>query len=151
MTIRSLSFRTSLILAGAALTTSMAFAEPRRYDNILENQAPGSQFQDFQAPVAPDALGAPAEQPDRRSAATPMVSAITPESGEVGIQVSITGTNLGEVTKVLFGGSSVATFKVISDSEVKATVPEGAHPGVIELDTPSGNVNSPDSFLVAYQ
>ncbi len=66
MTIRTLSFRTSLILAGAALTASMAFAEPPRYDRILENQTQDSRFQDFQDPVAPDALGARTEQPGRR-------------------------------------------------------------------------------------
>ena len=59
MTIRSLSFRASLILIGAASTTSMAISEPERQDKILANQAQGSQFQDFQAP---DALSGPIGQ-----------------------------------------------------------------------------------------
>jgi hypothetical protein len=148
MTIRTLSFRTSLLLAGAALTTSMAFAESKRFDDILGNQAQSSPFQDFQAPSAPDALGAPV-QPERRSAGPTLISGIMPESGPVGSQVTINGTNLGKVTHVLFGGSRDAPFKVINDSEVKATVPEGALPGLIELATPAGSAKSPVSFEVA--
>jgi hypothetical protein len=39
---------------------------------------------------------------------------------------------------------------VVSDSEVKTRIPDGAELGVIELATPSGNAKSPISFLVAY-
>jgi hypothetical protein len=44
MTIRTLTFRTFLILAGAALTASMAFAEPERNDKNL-----GAQGQQYHA------------------------------------------------------------------------------------------------------
>lgn len=44
MTIRTLTFRTSLILAGAALTASMAFAEPARNDKNLAEQTQGQQY-----------------------------------------------------------------------------------------------------------
>lgn len=65
--------------------------------------------------------------------------------------VRITGTNLGNATRVLFAGDRVATFKVISDSGMKATVPGRALPGLIELETPNGDVQSPEPFVLAYQ
>jgi hypothetical protein len=44
MTIRTLTFRTSLLIAGAALTASMAFAEPERNDTALGGQTQGQQY-----------------------------------------------------------------------------------------------------------
>jgi hypothetical protein len=145
MTIRTLSFRTSLILAGAALTASMAFADSERYDKNLGEQTQGYQNRSSgpqNSQVTSDEL------PDGRSAGNSTISGIMPQSGPVGGRVTIMGTHLANVTSVSFGGSKDAPFRVINDSEVSATVPDGARQGVIELTTPSGNVESMSSFQV---
>ena len=58
----------------------------------------------------------------------------------------ITGTGLATATDVLFG-STAATFTVDSDEQITATVPNGATPGPIEVDTGDGSVQS-DPFFV---
>jgi hypothetical protein len=145
MTIRTLSFRTSLILAGAALTASMAFAESERYDKNLGEQTQGYQNR---SSLPQNSQATADQQPAGRSAENSTISGIMPKSGPVGGRVSITGTHLANVTSVSFGGSKDAPFRVISDSEVSATVPDGARQGVIELTTPGGNVDSRSSFQV---
>lgn len=137
---RMLSNASLLLLAGAALAATVAIAEPARADPDASG---------------PAALGAApagqAQEPGYREAAKPEVHRLMPESGPVDTKVHITGSNLSAATKVLFGGSRDASFKVLSDAEIEATVPPGALPGQIEIQTPAGTVKSPESFVVAYQ
>ncbi len=56
--------------------------------------------------------------------------------GKVGATVIILGTNLTGATGVSFNGSA-ATFKVVSNSEITATVPAGATTGKVQVTTPS--------------
>jgi hypothetical protein len=64
-----------------------------------------------------------------------------PTSGKVATQVIILGTDLGGATGVSFHGTP-ATFKVVSNSEIKTTVPKGATTGAVEVTTPEGTLNS---------
>ena len=64
--------------------------------------------------------------------------------------VRIQGANLSGVTKVIFNDSLEATFNVVSDNEIKCTVPAGARPGPIKLATPDVAVETPVPFTVAY-
>jgi alpha-tubulin suppressor-like RCC1 family protein len=65
--------------------------------------------------------------------APPVITSITPLAGRAsgGTGVSITGTHLGNVTSVTFGGVSAQGVRIWSDHEVTATSPEGS--GVVEL------------------
>jgi uncharacterized repeat protein (TIGR03803 family) len=72
---------------------------------------------------------------------TPTVSAISPTSGPVGTEVTITGTGLTQATTVEFHGTK-ATFTVVSDSEITATVPSGATTGAISVTTKGGSAIS---------
>lgn len=78
---------------------------------------------------------------------TPTLTSFTPTSGPVGTLVTITGTGLTQTTKVTFTGKS-ASFTVISDTEVTATVPTGATTGKIAVTTKGGTASSKTSFTV---
>lgn len=70
-----------------------------------------------------------------------------PVLGRVGYKIYILGNNLTGTTAVTFNGSP-ATFTVISDTDLRATVPTGATTGTIEVTTPSGTLKSNMAFQV---
>lgn len=78
----------------------------------------------------------------------PKISSFTPTSGPVGTSVTITGTGLTQTTRVDFGNTVSATFTVVSDTEVTATVPTGAKTGKITLTTKSGTATSSKTYTV---
>jgi uncharacterized repeat protein (TIGR03803 family) len=69
-----------------------------------------------------------------------------PTSGTVGTNVIILGNELTGATSVTFNGTA-AVFKVVSSSEIKATVP-GATTGEVKVTTPSGTLTSNVNFRV---
>jgi uncharacterized repeat protein (TIGR03803 family) len=77
----------------------------------------------------------------------PTLTSFTPPSGPSGTLVTITGTGLTQTMKVTFNGKS-ATFTVISDTQVTATVPTGATTGKIAITTKGGSAASTTSFTV---
>ena len=68
-------------------------------------------------------------------------------AGKAGASVVILGNNLTGSTGVTFNGTS-ATFSVISDTEIKATVPAGAATGNIQVVTPGTTLTSNVAFVV---
>jgi uncharacterized repeat protein (TIGR03803 family) len=70
-----------------------------------------------------------------------------PTSGKVATKVIILGTDLRSATGVSFHGTP-ATFKVVSKSEIKTTVPKGATTGAVEVTTPKGTLKSNVVFRV---
>lgn len=66
----------------------------------------------------------------------PFVETI-PTSGKVGSKVTILGTNLKGATAVSFNGTA-ATFRVVSSSEITATVPTGATSGRLTVTALAG-------------
>jgi len=58
----------------------------------------------------------------------------------------LTGT-----TEVLFDGTVSATFDVVSDTYLTATVPAGALSGPVTVTTPSGKLTLARDFLVKPQ
>jgi uncharacterized protein (TIGR03437 family) len=67
--------------------------------------------------------------------------------GKVGRVVNILGNGLTGTTSVTFNGVA-ATFTVVSDTYIKATVPSGATTGTIEVTTPTGTLSSNVAFRV---
>ena len=53
----------------------------------------------------------------------------------------ILGNNFTGTTSVSFHGTA-ASFTVVSDTEITATVPTGATTGTIQVATPTGTFNS---------
>jgi uncharacterized repeat protein (TIGR03803 family) len=77
----------------------------------------------------------------------PFVKTI-PTSGAAGKNVTILGTNLKGATAVSFDGTA-ATFKVVSATEITATVPSGATSGTVTVTTSSGTkLNSNLTFQI---
>jgi IPT/TIG domain len=77
----------------------------------------------------------------------PTITSFSPASGPVGTTVTITGTNFTGTTSVKFGGTS-ASFTVVSDTSVTATVPGGAATGTIAVTAPGGTATSATAFSV---
>jgi len=70
-----------------------------------------------------------------------------PTSGAAGASVFILGNNLTGSTSVTFNGT-VATFTVVSSTEITATVPNGATTGTVKVTTPGGPLDSNTPFEV---
>ena len=77
----------------------------------------------------------------------PRISSFTPTSGAPGTSVTITGCGFTGSTTVAFHGLS-ASFSVNSDTQITATVPNGATTGLISVTTPTRTVKSPSKFIV---
>jgi len=70
-----------------------------------------------------------------------------PVSGKVGRSVTILGNDLMGASGVTFNGTA-AVFKVITNTEIKATVPVGATTGFVTVTTPSKTLKSNVDFRV---
>jgi hypothetical protein len=78
---------------------------------------------------------------------TPTMLSFSPTSGPVGTLVTINGTGLMQTMRVAFNGKA-ASFTVVSDTEITATVPTGATTGKIRVTTKGGSVTSSTDFTV---
>jgi uncharacterized repeat protein (TIGR03803 family) len=76
----------------------------------------------------------------------PFVEA-APNFGKPGQPVRILGNNLGGTTSVNFHGTP-ATFTVVSNTYIEATVPTGVTTGTIEVTTPQAALSSNAAFEV---
>jgi hypothetical protein len=74
----------------------------------------------------------------------PTITSINPTSGSTagGKTVTITGTNLGGATEVLFGSSAASSFTVNSETQVTAVSP-AASAGIVPVTVtaPGGTSN----------
>ena len=78
----------------------------------------------------------------------PSILNFLPRIGRVGTSVVITGEALTGATGVTFGGVQARNFTVESNTEIRATVPEGARTGQIGVTTPGGMATSIETFRV---
>jgi uncharacterized repeat protein (TIGR03803 family) len=70
-----------------------------------------------------------------------------PTWGEVGTAVEILGTTLKGATEVRFN-ETAAVFTVVSNTEIKTSVPTGATTGFVTVTTPGGTLKSNKKFRV---
>ncbi len=78
---------------------------------------------------------------------SPTISGFTPSWGRTGTAVTITGTGLSGTTSVRFGQIQ-ASFVVLSDTSVRAVVPQGAQTSRITVTTPAGSATSTTRFWI---
>lgn len=78
----------------------------------------------------------------------PVISGFSPASGPAGSQVTITGTNFTGTTAVVFNSGAAAAFMVISNNELRATVPVTASTGPINVTNSDGTASSDLDFIV---
>ena len=76
----------------------------------------------------------------------PFVKSVV-RAGHIGDSIIILGNNLTGSTSVTFNGTA-ATFSVVSDTEITATVPTGATTGSIKVVTPTATLTSNLAFRV---
>ena len=79
--------------------------------------------------------------------ATPVITSFSPTTGKVGGSVVITGNGFTGATDVQFNGVP-APFAIDSDTQISATVPNGALMGKITVVAPGGTVVSVATFKV---
>jgi uncharacterized repeat protein (TIGR01451 family) len=77
----------------------------------------------------------------------PTITSFSPTSGPVGTSVRIFGADLQGTSAVSFNGTA-ATFTIVSNTQVTATVPSAATSGHIRLVRGQGTATSPSSFTV---
>jgi uncharacterized protein (TIGR03437 family) len=70
-----------------------------------------------------------------------------PTSAKVGAKITILGTNLTGTTSVTFNGVP-ASFRVVSPTAIRATVPSGASTGPVVVTIPSAMLASNFAFQV---
>jgi len=73
--------------------------------------------------------------------------ATLPTSSVQGRPVTILGNNLTGSTSVTFNGTP-ASFQVVSNTEIKTTVPKGATTGAVRVTTPGGVLVSNTNFRI---
>jgi len=78
---------------------------------------------------------------------TPQITSFTPTDGPVGTLVTITGVSLTQTREVTIRGVH-ASFTVVDDGTVTATVPTGATTGRIRITGPGGAATSTTNFTV---
>lgn len=79
----------------------------------------------------------------------PTISLVAPTSASPGGTVTITGRNFTNATAVLFNGVNPASFTVVGNTQINATVPSGWVSGQITVVTPGGSVQSDQYFYGA--
>ncbi|MBZ5544247.1 MAG: IPT/TIG domain-containing protein [Acidobacteriia bacterium] len=77
----------------------------------------------------------------------PVIAYFSPTSGPSGTLVTINGSYFTGTTSVAFNGKK-ASFSVVSDSQITATVPKRATSGPISVTTPGGTTTSSTNFAV---
>lgn len=83
-----------------------------------------------------------------RGRATVGVSTFAPTTGTIGSSVTISGVGFTGTTAVTFGGVQASTFTVVTDSQIIATVPNGAVSGPIAVAAVAGTASSSGTFTV---
>jgi hypothetical protein len=79
----------------------------------------------------------------------PIISSFTPASGPVGTEITITGENFTGTNRVYVGSVSTTTgFTIVSDKELKVTVPATASTGTLIVRATTGQVTSRETFTV---
>ena len=79
----------------------------------------------------------------------PTAKGASPKKGQTSISVTITGANLTHATAVTFGNiSATASFTVVNDSTITATVPNNAVTGPVQVTGPFGVSPAKAKFTV---
>jgi uncharacterized repeat protein (TIGR01451 family) len=81
--------------------------------------------------------------------AAPLIAGFAPGVGKPGDVITVTGLNFTDSTRVEFNGQASPSFKVLSNTQLSATVPPDAITGPITVFTPIAAVDSWTNFVVA--
>jgi hypothetical protein len=129
-----------------------AFECPNAPVDAAVADAPSADAPEADAPAA-DAPEADAPEADAPPA-PPVLASVDPTGGPLagGTEITITGTGFEEpgagTTTVTVGGEPATGVSVESDTEIKATTPQGAAPGPVSIvvTNDNGTDTLPDAF-----
>ena len=76
----------------------------------------------------------------------PTISSFSPTSGPTGTTVTVIGTYLSGASAVTFNGLASRSVTLVSASQLKAVVPNGATAGKVAVTTPVGTASSTGAF-----
>ncbi len=79
---------------------------------------------------------------------TPSITSFSPPSGTIGTVVTLTGAGFTGATAVTFNGIAAASFTVMNDTTIQATVPTLATTGAIAVTNSAGTGASATNFTV---
>jgi len=80
----------------------------------------------------------------------PTILTFLPVNGPVGTEITITGQYFTTATGVTFGNVTAASLRIISDTQLRATVPAGATTGKISVVNSVGTGVSANDFMVIF-
>ena len=78
----------------------------------------------------------------------PAISGFSPTAAAVGTVVTVSGTNFSGISSATIGGTPVTTITPVSATQVKLTVPAGAHSGTIAVTNVVSTGTSAGTFKV---
>jgi len=78
----------------------------------------------------------------------PQITSFNPDSGSVGAEITVTGSNFSTVNAVYFNGTAAMNVIVDSDTQFRAEVPPGAASGKIIASSVFGADTSSSNFTV---
>ncbi|MER2999647.1 IPT/TIG domain-containing protein [Pontibacter populi] len=78
----------------------------------------------------------------------PIITSFSPASGPVGQLVTIIGEGFTNASVVFFGNSSTTSFNIVSDTEIRVSVPATASSGKIQVRNNNGGGSSLTNFTV---
>ncbi len=78
----------------------------------------------------------------------PVISSFMPPQGPYGTEVTIAGSNFTGASEVKFNDVAAGGFTIVSETEIRATVPARASTGKISVTTPGGTATSTADFVV---
>lgn len=93
-------------------------------------------------------LGGSTVSPPLTVIPSPIISGFSPTSVGGGGMITITGANLTTVTNVTVGGLPVASFVVISSTQIVAVLSANASSGLIQVQSQGGTAFSPTTLTV---
>jgi len=77
-----------------------------------------------------------------------VITSFSPASGSVSTTVTIVGTGFLHIRDVAFNGATTASFSVVSDTQINATVPANATTGPISVTTIHSTASTTNTFTV---
>ncbi len=83
------------------------------------------------------------------TAVAPSITSLSPTSGTAGTTVMLTGTNVAGATSVIFSGSTLASWTVLSATQLRVVIPAGVPSGRFTVTTVGGSGTSTGSFTVS--
>ena len=96
--------------------------------------------------TAPGGTGTSSDNFTFTAGNAPTITSFTPTSGPAGTVVTITGTHFTGTGAVAFGAALAASFTVVNDTTIHATVSSVGMTGFISLTTPGGTATSQQPF-----